>query len=47
MRLGFRTTLIIAGALLILLSGYLGDWAIWLGGPILFSGVIFKYLDRG
>ena len=47
MRLGFRKLLTILGVILILLSGLLGDWAIWLGGPIAFLGVIFQYVDRG
>lgn len=47
MKLGFRSMLIIIGTLLVLGSFYLGDWSIWLGGPILFMGVILKYVDRG
>jgi hypothetical protein len=45
--MGFRNFLIIIGIALMLSSSYLGDWAIWLGGPLAFSGVIFKYIDRG
>jgi hypothetical protein len=45
--MGFRKLLILLGVLLIALSGILGDWSIWLGGPIAFLGVIFQYVDRG
>lgn len=44
---GFRNLLIFLGIVLILASFYLGDWSIWLGGPIAFLGVILKYVDRG
>lgn len=47
MKLGFRNLLILIGLLLIITSFYLGDWSIWLGGPLLFMGVILKYIDRG
>lgn len=47
MKLGFRSFLILIGLLLIVSSFYLGDWSIWLGGPIFFMGVILKYIDRG
>jgi hypothetical protein len=47
MGMGFRTTLIVLGIALILGSFYLGDWTIWLGGPIMFMGFILKYLERG
>lgn len=47
MKFGFRNSLIFFGAALILLSWYLGDWAVWLGGPLLFGGIILKFLDQG
>ncbi len=47
MKLGFRNLLIIIGIALILGSFYFGDWSIWLGGPMMFLGFIFKYLERG
>ena len=47
MKLGFRNSLILGGILLILFSWYFGDWAVWLGAPAIFFGVIFKYVDRG
>ncbi len=43
----FRNLLIIAGLILILVSGTLGDWTIWFGAPLVFLGIIFKYIDRG
>lgn len=47
MNLGFRNLLILVGLILIVSYAYLGDWSIWLGGPIFFMGVILKYIDRG
>lgn len=47
MKFGFRNSLIFFGVLLILGSWYLGDWAIWLGGPFLFTGIILNLLDQG
>jgi|GEM_PF-1426647 len=45
--MGFRNTLITIGVILILGSWYFGDWAIWLGAPLFFLGIILKYLDLG
>lgn len=45
--MGFRNMLITVGIALIIGSFYLGDWSVWLGGPIFFMGIILKYLDRG
>lgn len=43
--MGFRNTLIIVGLLLLLLSWPLGNWAIWIGAPMFFMGIILKFLD--
>lgn len=47
MRLGFRNLLIALGIIMVLASGYLDDWTIWIGAPVAFLGVILKYVDRG
>lgn len=41
-----KNLLIIAGLILIGFSGKLGDWSIWLGGPLIFLGVITKFVDQ-
>lgn len=43
--MGFRNILIFLGALLFLGSFALGDFAIALGAPLFFLGIIFKFLD--
>ena len=43
--MGFRATLILIGLVLVLGSWFFGDWAIWLGAPIFFLGVVFQFLD--
>ena len=43
--MGFRATLILIGLVLVLGSWFFGDWAIWLGAPIFFLGVVFRFLD--
>lgn len=43
--MGFRNTLIFSGLLLLLGSWYFGTWAIVLGAPLFFLGVILKFLD--
>ncbi len=47
MKFGFRKLLILLGIILIVSSAYLGDWTIWLGGPLAIMGVILLYIDRG
>lgn len=42
-----RPVLILVGLILILGSWYFGDWAIWLGAPFFFFGIILRFLDRG
>ncbi|HYD93537.1 MAG TPA: hypothetical protein VEB18_03765 [Candidatus Paceibacterota bacterium] len=43
--MGFRNTLIWIGAILLLGSWYFGDLAIVIGAPLLFMGMILKYLE--
>ncbi len=43
--MGFRNTLMIVGGILLLTSALLGDWAIWVGAPLLFTGFSLKFLD--
>lgn len=43
--MGFRNTLILTGIILLLGSWYFGTWAIVLGAPLVFLGIIFKFLD--
>lgn len=43
--MGFRNTIILVGLGLLIASFMLGDWAIVLGAPLLFFGIIFKFLD--
>ena len=43
--MGFRKSLIIGGALLFFGSIWFGDFAIVLGAPLFFLGIIFKFLD--
>lgn len=43
----FQNMLIWAGALILVFSWYLGDWSIWLGAPLIFIGIILKYVDKG
>jgi len=47
MKIGFRNLLIALGIIMVLCSAFLGDWMIWLGAPIAFFGVVFKFVDRG
>lgn len=43
--MGFRNSLILTGLGLLLAAYWIGDWAIWLGAPLLFMGIILKHLD--
>ncbi len=43
--MGFRNTLIIVGIFLLLASLVLGDVAIILGAPLIFTGFSLKFLD--
>lgn len=40
-----RPILITLGIILLIGSFWWGDWAIWLGGPFLFLGIIFQFVD--
>lgn len=40
-----RPILIVLGIVLLIGSYWWGDIAIWLGGPMLFIGIIFGFID--
>lgn len=40
-----RTIFMVLGAGLLLVSWYLGDWAIYLGAPLVFLAISFSFID--
>lgn len=42
-----RPILMIIGLILVFGYAYFGTWAIWLGAPLFFMGVILKFIDQG
>ncbi len=41
-----RPVLLTLGFALLIGSFWLGDFAIWLGAPMVFLGIIFQFLDK-
>lgn len=41
-----RPIFLYLGIFLLLASFWWGDWAIWLGAPLIFLSIIFQFVDR-